>query len=84
MITETSDNYPHNAPHLFTQNSKVDAYNNQLIEKLKGEKVTVSRVDTFLKDYFKESKQKLLKSLLKVDYVSKTANLTDFGCWNDI
>lgn len=33
MITETSVNYLHHAPHLFPQNSKVDAYNNNLIEK---------------------------------------------------
>ncbi|XP_061178430.1 uncharacterized protein LOC133187077 [Saccostrea echinata] len=75
MITETSDNYPHHAPHLFTQNSKVDAYNNQLIEKLEGEKVTVNSVDTVLKDYSKELKEKLLRSLFKADDVSKTANL---------
>ncbi|XP_062599574.1 uncharacterized protein LOC134261132 [Saccostrea cucullata] len=75
MITETSDNYPHHAPHLFTQNSKVDAYNNQLIEKLEGEKVTVNSVDTVLKDYSKELKEKLLRSLSKADDVSKTANL---------
>ncbi|XP_061184993.1 uncharacterized protein LOC133193009 [Saccostrea echinata] len=75
MITETSENYPHHAPHLFTQNSKVDAYNNQLIEKLEGEKVTVNSVDTVLKDYSKELKEKLLRSLSKADDVSKTANL---------
>lgn len=75
MITETTDNYPHHAPHLFTQNSKVDAYNNQLIETLEGEKVTVNSVDTVIKDYSKEVKEKLLRSLLKEDDVSKTANL---------
>ncbi|XP_062602358.1 uncharacterized protein LOC134264070, partial [Saccostrea cucullata] len=75
MITEKSDNYPHHAPHLFTQNSKVDAYNNQLIEKLEGEKVTVNSVDSVIKDYSKEVKEKLLRSLLKADDVSKTANL---------
>lgn len=75
MVTETSDNYPHHAPHLFTQNSKVDAYNNQMIEKLEGEKVTVNSVDSVIKDYSKELKEKLLRSLFKVDDVSKTANL---------
>ncbi|XP_062614811.1 uncharacterized protein LOC134276593 [Saccostrea cucullata] len=75
MITETSDNYPYHAPHLFTQNSKVDAYNNQLIENLGGEKVTVNSVDSVIKDYSKEVKEKLLRSLLKADDVSKTANL---------
>ncbi|XP_062616288.1 uncharacterized protein LOC134278001 [Saccostrea cucullata] len=75
MITETSDNYPHHAPHLFTQNSKVNAYNNQLIEKLEGEKVIVNSVDSVLKDYSKELKEKLLRSLYKADDVSKTANL---------
>ncbi|XP_078328660.1 uncharacterized protein LOC144623788 [Crassostrea virginica] len=75
MITETDDNYPHHAPHLFTQNSKVDAYNNQLIEKLDGEKIIVNSVDAVTKDYSKELKQKLLRSLFNVDDVSKTANL---------
>ncbi|XP_065942483.1 uncharacterized protein [Magallana gigas] len=58
MVTETSDNYPHHAPHLFTQSSKVDAYNNQMIEKLEGEKVTVNSVDSVIKDYSKELKGK--------------------------
>lgn len=75
MITETDDNYPHHAPHLFTQNSKVNAYNNQLIEKLDGEKITVNSVDAVIKDYSKELKQKLLRSLINVDDVTKTANL---------
>ncbi|XP_061193259.1 uncharacterized protein LOC133201473 [Saccostrea echinata] len=75
IITEASENYPHHAPHLFTQNSKVDAYNNQLIEKLEGEKITMNSMDTVLKDYSKELKEKLLRSLLKANDVSKTANL---------
>jgi DNA replication protein DnaC len=75
MISETSDNYPHHAPHLFTQNSKVDAYNNQLIEKLDGEKIAVNSVDAVVKEYSKEVKQKLIRSLESVDDVSKTANL---------
>jgi hypothetical protein len=53
MISEASDNYPHHAHHLFTQNSKVDAYNNQLIEKLEGEKIAVNSVDTVVKEYSK-------------------------------
>lgn len=89
MITETNENYPHHAPHLFTQNSKVDAYNNQLIERLEGEKVTVKSVDTVIKDYSKEVKQKLLRSLVNEDDVSKTANLMQMlilavGMINDI
>ena len=75
MITETNENYPNHAPHLFTQNSKVDACNNQLIERLEGEKVIVKSVDTVIKDYSKEVKQKLLRSLVNEDDVSKTANL---------
>lgn len=40
MISGTSENYQHYAPYLFTQNSKSDAYNNQLIEILLGKNVT--------------------------------------------
>lgn len=38
IIAENSPNYPHNAPHLFTMNAKVDEYNNKLIEQLPGGK----------------------------------------------
>lgn len=46
-----------------------------MIEKLEGENVTVNSVDSVIKDYSKELKEKLLRSLFKVDDVSKTANL---------
>lgn len=46
MIAESSDNYPHNAPHLFTMNAKVDNYNNKLMEQLPGENVVVKTVDS--------------------------------------
>ena len=55
--------------------SKVDAYNNRLIETLQGEKVSVKSVDTVVRDYSKEVKQRLLRSLVNEDDVSKTANL---------
>lgn len=44
-IAENSPNYPHNAPHLFTMNIKVNEYNNKLIKQLPGEKVIVKAVE---------------------------------------
>lgn len=75
IIAENSPNYPHNAPHLFTMNAKVDEYNNKLIEQLPGEKVIVKAVDSVLQDYSKTVKDRLLRSLQYQDDVSKTANL---------
>lgn len=74
-IAENSPNYPHNAPHLFTMNIKVDEYNNKLIEQLPGEKVIVKAVDSVLHDHTKLVKDRLLRSLQSQDDVSKTANL---------
>ncbi|XP_062609477.1 uncharacterized protein LOC134271261, partial [Saccostrea cucullata] len=51
IIAENSPNYPHNAPHLFTMNAKVDEYNNKLIEQLPGEKVIVKAVDSVRQDH---------------------------------
>ncbi|XP_062584589.1 uncharacterized protein LOC134246276, partial [Saccostrea cucullata] len=75
IIAENSPNYPHNAPHLFTMNAKVDEYNNKLIEQLPGEKVIVKAVDSVLQDHSKSVKDRLLRSLQNQDDVSKTANL---------
>ncbi|XP_062615034.1 uncharacterized protein LOC134276764 [Saccostrea cucullata] len=75
IIAENSPNYPHNAPHLFTINAKVDEYNNKLIEQLPGEKVIVKAVDSVLQDHSKTVKDRLLRSLQNQDDVSKTANL---------
>lgn len=74
-IAENSPNYPHNAPHLFTMNIKVDEYNSKLIEQRPGEKVIVKAVDSVLHDHTKLVKDKLLRSLQSQDDVSKTANL---------
>lgn len=52
-IAENSPNYPHNAPHLFTMNIKVDEYNSKLIEQRPGEKVIVKAVDSVLHDHTK-------------------------------
>ncbi|XP_061173328.1 uncharacterized protein LOC133182501 [Saccostrea echinata] len=75
IIAENSPDYPHNAPHLFTMNAKVDEYNNKLIEQLPGEKVIVKAFDSVLQDHSKSVKDRLLRSLQNQDDVSKTANL---------
>lgn len=75
IIAVNSLNYPHNAHHLFTMNTKVDEYNNKLIEQLPGEKVIIKAVDSVLQDHSKYVKDRLLRSLQYQDDVSKTVNL---------
>lgn len=74
-IAVGDENYPHNAPHLFTINAKVDDYNNKLIEQLPGEKVIVNSVDSVLQNHAKNVKERLLRTLKNQDDTSKTANL---------
>lgn len=56
-------------------NTKVDEYNNKLIEQLPGEKVIIKAVDSVLQDHSKYVKDRLLRSLQYQDDVSKTVNL---------
>ena len=74
-IAVGDENYPHNAPHHFTLNAKVDDYNNKLIEQLLGEKIIVNAVDSVLQNHAKNVKERLLRSLKNHDDTSKTANL---------
>lgn len=56
-------------------NTKVDEYNNKLIEQLPGEKVIIKAVDSVLQDHSKYVKDRLLRSLQYQDDVSKIVNL---------
>lgn len=56
-------------------NTKVDEYNNKLIEQLPGEKFIIKAVDSVLQDHSKYVKDRLLRSLQYQDDVSKIVNL---------
>lgn len=56
-------------------NTKVDEYNNKLIEQLPCEKVIIKAVDSVLQDHSKYVKDRLLRSLQYQDDVSKIVNL---------
>ena len=73
-ISKESLDYPLNAPHLFAENKFMRAFNNQIINNLNTEKVTVACHDTILSPSMKPTNQTKLISRLPKD-PTDTANL---------
>ena len=62
-ISRTSSNYPKNAPHLFTQNVKVNEFNDIVHNSLSGTKYSIKAHDSVIGAESQELRDKILKQV---------------------
>ena len=74
QISKESANYPKSAPHLFAENKFMHSFNNEIINILETEKVTVTCHDVVLSPNMSHTDQKKLLNKVPKDS-SYTANL---------
>lgn len=77
IVIPTDENYPKNAPHLFTTNKQVDKFNSDIFDQTLSTKIKVPALDTVIGDMPANVKTRLVQSLLHVSTSNTAGLMTD-------